>query len=74
MRSSNSQRAGSPVIAGSISLDGALLIKSSGAGSATRWAKICRSVREALSHRSAIGALPTTSLASLCLSLFSLEC
>jgi Cu2+-exporting ATPase len=48
------KRAGSPVIAGSISLDGALLIKSSGAGSATRWAKICRSVREALSHRSAI--------------------
>ena len=50
------KRAGSPVIAGSISLDGALLIKSSGAGSATRWAKICRSVREALSHRSAIAA------------------
>ena len=48
------KRAGSPVIAGSISLDGALLIKSSGAGSATRWAKICRSVREALSHRSGI--------------------
>ena len=48
------KRTGSPLIAGSINLDGPLLIKSSGAGSATRWAKICRSVREALSHRSVI--------------------
>ncbi len=42
---------GSSVIAGSINLDGPLLIQSSGAGLATRWAQICRSVREALSRR-----------------------
>jgi Cu2+-exporting ATPase len=44
--------AGSMVIAGSINLDGPLLIQSSGAGTATRWAQICRSVREALVRRS----------------------
>ena len=43
---------GSAVIAGSINLDGPLLIQSSGAGTATRWAQICRSVRDALSRRS----------------------
>ena len=43
---------GSPVIAGSINLDGPLLIQSSGAGTATRWAQICRSVRDALVRRS----------------------
>ena len=43
---------GSVVTAGSINLDGPLLIKSSGAGTATRWAEICRSVREALMRRS----------------------
>jgi heavy metal translocating P-type ATPase len=48
------KRAGSTVIAGSINLDGPLLIQSSGAGSATRWAQICRSVRDALSRRSPI--------------------
>jgi P-type Cu2+ transporter len=48
------KRAGSAVIAGSINLDGPLLIQSSGAGSATRWAQICRSVRDALSRRSPI--------------------
>jgi len=42
---------GSPMIAGSINLDGPLLIQSSGAGTATRWAQICRSVRDALSRR-----------------------
>ncbi|HXQ08801.1 MAG TPA: cation-translocating P-type ATPase [Bradyrhizobium sp.] len=42
---------GSSVIAGSINLDGPLLIQSSGAGTATRWAQICRSVRDALSRR-----------------------
>ena len=46
--------AGAPVIAGSINLDGPLLIESSGAGAATRWAQICRSVRDALSRRSPI--------------------
>ena len=48
------KHAGSAVIAGSINVDGPLLIESSGAGSATRWAQICRSVREALSRRSPI--------------------
>ncbi|WP_087001157.1 heavy metal translocating P-type ATPase [Rhizobium sullae] len=43
---------GTPVIAGSINFDGPLLIRSSGAGSGTRWAGICRSVRDALSHQS----------------------
>jgi P-type Cu2+ transporter len=43
---------GSPVIAGTINLDGPLLIRSSGAGDATRWAQICRSVRDALLRRS----------------------
>jgi len=43
--------AGSMVIAGSICLDGPLLIRSMGAGTATHWAQICRSVREALSRR-----------------------
>jgi Cu2+-exporting ATPase len=43
---------GSPVIAGSINLDGPLLIQSSRAGTATRWAQICRSVRDALIRRS----------------------
>jgi P-type Cu2+ transporter len=46
--------AGSAVIAGSMNLDGPLLLRSSGAGSATRWAQICRSVRAALSRRSPI--------------------
>src|SRR5258707_3091141 len=43
---------GSDVIAGSINLDGPLLIQSSGVANATRWALICRSVRDALSRRS----------------------
>jgi Cu2+-exporting ATPase len=43
---------GSTMIAGSVNLDGPLLVESSGAGTATRWAKICRSVREALSRPS----------------------
>src|SRR6202048_4035298 len=43
---------GSPVVAGSINLDGPLLIRSSDAGTATRWAQICRSTREALLRRS----------------------
>lgn len=43
---------GSTVIAGSIDLDGSLLIQSSGEGHETRWAQICRSVRDALVRRS----------------------
>jgi heavy metal translocating P-type ATPase len=43
---------GSHVIAGSLNLDGPLLIESSGAANATRWAQICRSVRDALICRS----------------------
>jgi Cu2+-exporting ATPase len=46
------KQAGTPVIAGSINLDGPLLIEGSGAGHATRWAQICRSVRDALLRRS----------------------
>jgi Cu2+-exporting ATPase len=44
--------AGSPVIAGSVNVDGPLLVRSSGAGDSTRWAQICRSVRDALLRRS----------------------
>ena len=43
---------GAPVLAGSINLDGPLLIRSSGAGGESRWAQICRSVREALRQSS----------------------
>ena len=43
---------GSQVIAGSINLEGPLLIRSSGVANATRWAQICRSVRDALIRRS----------------------
>src|SRR5260370_16274794 len=43
---------GSPVIAGCINLDGPLLIQCSGSGTTTRWAQICRSVRDALVRRS----------------------
>jgi Cu2+-exporting ATPase len=43
---------GLPVIAGSINLDGPLLIQCTGSGTATRWAQICRSVRDALVRRS----------------------
>ncbi|MEH2527103.1 MULTISPECIES: heavy metal translocating P-type ATPase [unclassified Bradyrhizobium] len=43
---------GSHVFAGSINLDGPLLIQSSGVANATRWAQICRSVRDALIRRS----------------------
>jgi Cu2+-exporting ATPase len=39
------------VIAGSINLDGPLLIRSTATGTATRWAQICRSVRDALIRR-----------------------
>jgi P-type Cu2+ transporter len=43
---------GACVLAGSINLDGPLLIRSSGAGGESRWAQICRSVREALRQAS----------------------
>jgi heavy metal translocating P-type ATPase len=42
---------GSPVIAGSINIDGPLLVRATDAGTATRWARICQSVRDALSRR-----------------------
>jgi P-type Cu2+ transporter len=48
---------GSAVVAGSINLEGSLLIRSSGNGTATRWAEICRSVRDALTRRSPIQRL-----------------
>lgn len=43
---------GAPVLAGSINLDGPLLVRSIGAGNESRWAQICRSVRDALQWRS----------------------
>ena len=48
---------GSAVIAGSVNMEGPLLIRSSGSGTATRWAQICRSVRDALIRRSPIHRL-----------------
>jgi P-type Cu2+ transporter len=56
---------GSPVIAGSINLDGPLLIQSSRAGTDTRWARICRSVRDALTRRS-----PTQRIADRVVAIF----
>jgi P-type Cu2+ transporter len=56
---------GSPVIAGSINLDGPLLIQSSHAGTDTRWARICRSVRDALTRRS-----PTQRIADRVVAIF----
>jgi Cu2+-exporting ATPase len=41
---------GSATLAGSMNHDGALLIRSTSAGTATRWAHIARSVREALNQ------------------------
>jgi P-type Cu2+ transporter len=43
---------GDAVLAGSIDLDGPLLIESSGSGGESRWAQICRSVGEALRQSS----------------------
>jgi Cu2+-exporting ATPase len=43
---------GAEVLAGSINLDGPLLIRSSSAGGESRWAQICRSVRDALRQSS----------------------
>jgi Cu2+-exporting ATPase len=56
---------GSPVIGGSINLDGPLLIQSSRAGTDTRWAQICRSVRDALTRRS-----PTQRIADRVVGIF----
>jgi P-type Cu2+ transporter len=55
---------GSAVIAGSINMEGLLLIRSSGSGSATRWAQICRSVRDALLRRSPIHRLADRAVAA----------
>jgi Cu2+-exporting ATPase len=43
---------GAEVLAGSINIDGPLLIRSSCAGGESRWAQICRSVRDALRQSS----------------------
>ena len=43
---------GAEALAGSINHEGALVIRSTGAGAATRWAAIARSVREALAQPS----------------------
>jgi Cu2+-exporting ATPase len=56
---------GASVVAGSINLDGPLLIASGGAGHETRWARICQCVRDALLRRS-----PTQRLADRALALF----
>jgi Cu2+-exporting ATPase len=45
---------GAPVIAGSINLDGPLLVRVTCAGAATRWARISRAVRDALGWKSPI--------------------
>jgi len=45
---------GAPVIAGSINLDGPLLVRVTCAGAATRWARISRAVRDALGRKSPI--------------------
>ena len=55
---------GSPVIAGSINMEGLVLIRSSGSGTATRWAQICRSVRDALMQRSPIQRLADRAVAA----------
>ncbi len=55
---------GSAVIAGSINMEGLLLIQSSGSGTATRWAQICRSVRDALMRRSPIQRLADRAVAA----------
>jgi P-type Cu2+ transporter len=56
---------GSAVIAGSINMDGPLLIRSTRAGTDTRWAQICQSVRDALTRRS-----PTQRLADRIVGIF----
>jgi Cu2+-exporting ATPase len=56
---------GSPVIAGSVNMDGPLLIRSNRAGTETRWAQICRSVRNALTRRT-----PTQRLADRVVVIF----
>jgi P-type Cu2+ transporter len=48
---------GATVIAGSLNLDGPLLLRTSGPGPASRWAQICRSVRETLARRSPVQRL-----------------
>jgi Cu2+-exporting ATPase len=48
---------GAAVLAGSINHEGALLIRSEGSGSETRWAQIARTVRQALSRPSYVQRL-----------------
>lgn len=48
---------GRPVLAGSINHEGQLLIRCTGAGSATRWGRICESARHALLDRSPLQRL-----------------
>ena len=47
-----SKTVGGSALAGSMNLDGPLLIRSSGSGDESRWAQICRSVRDALRQSS----------------------
>src|SRR4029077_12852916 len=55
---------GSPVLAGSMNMEGLLLIRSNGSGTATRWAQICRSVRDALIRRSPLQRLGDRAVAA----------
>jgi Cu2+-exporting ATPase len=55
---------GSQVIAGSVNMEGLLLIRSNGSGTATRWAQICRSVRDALMRRGPIQRLGDRAVAA----------
>jgi len=54
---------GAAVIAGSINVEGLLLVRSSGSGTDTRWAQICQSVRDALLRRSPIQRLADRAVA-----------
>jgi Cu2+-exporting ATPase len=45
---------GASVMAGSINLDGPLLVRVAGAGAPTRWSQICRAVRESVAGKSPI--------------------
>jgi P-type Cu2+ transporter len=54
---------GSAVIAGSVNTEASLLIRSSGSGTDTQWAQICRSVRDALLRRSPVQRLADRAVA-----------
>ncbi len=70
---------GAAVIAGSINLDGPLLVRVTGAGAGTRWARIAHAVRTALGRQSPIqravdrvagAAVPVVALLAVATALF----